>query len=138
LLAAMRDGLFKEDLVPAYFGVLIKKISASQSSNGCWKTNTAAIDIQAPKNRGSDLDTYIEDEVLPALKAQGGNVTLHMGKRLDNGSDVLKAALETYEKCGVEMNKSPSPCYHPACTRSSSLTGFEYPDDLYQPAKGWW
>ena len=131
LIAAMGDGLFTDDKVPLYFGVLIKRIEASDTSIGCWKVPTASIDIQAPMGQGDKLDKYIKEDVLPALQARG-TVGLHMGKRLDDGSDVLKAALNKYEACGVEMNVVPDKCYHPACTRSSSLTGFEYPAEYYQ------
>ena len=131
LLAAMEDGLFTEERVPLYMGVLIKRIEASEASNGCWKVPAASIDIQAPKGQGAKLDKYINDEVLPALKSRG-TVGLHMGKRIDNGSDLLKTALETYAACGVEMNLAPAKCYHTACTRTSELTGFEYPVEFYQ------
>ena len=137
LLAAMEDGLFTEDKVPVYYGVLIKRIEASASSNGCWKVPAASIDIQAPKGQGKELDKYVNEEVLPALKSKG-TVGLHMGKRIDSGSDLLKTALETYSACGVEMNLTPSKCYHPACTRTSALTGFEYPMEYYQESDKWY
>lgn len=133
LMSAMSDGLFTDDMVPLYFGVLIKKIEASATSNGCWKTTAAAIDIQAPPGWGNRLDKYVNDEVFPALKARG-NVTIHMGKRLDSGSAILKSAMDVYGACGVELDLTPENCYHPACTRSATgmLTGFEYPNEYYQ------
>jgi hypothetical protein len=136
LMSAMRDGLFTEDLVPPYFNVLVKRLSASASSNGCWTEETAAIDFYSPDYYGGKLDVYMNDVVLPALTAHG-DLTLHMGKRLAPGSDIVKEALNTYKnKCNVQLDINPSPCYHPACTRSSNgqlATNFEYPPDIFQP-----
>jgi hypothetical protein len=138
LMSAMRDGLFTEDLLPPYFGVLVKKVKATTASNGCWKEDTAAIDFQAPENYGSKLDAYVNNIVYPALKVHG-DLTLHMGKRLAPGTDIVKEAFSTYgNKCGVLLDKNPSPCYHPACTRSSSgllATNFVYPPGIFQPSR---
>jgi len=135
LLLAMEDGLFTEHTVPLYMGVLVKRVEPAENTNGCWKNTTAAIDIQAPTFRGDDLDKYIKDTVLPALKARG-TVGVHFGKRLDSGSEILKTALDTYKKCGVMTYLDPPErCWHPACQRSSVLTGFEYPSRYYQPSK---
>jgi hypothetical protein len=135
LMSAMRDGLFTEDLVPPYFNVLVKKLSVSPTSIGCWKEDTAAIDFYSPDMYGGKLDKYMNDVVLPALKAHG-DLTLHMGKRLAPGSDIVKEAFATYEnQCGVELDINPSECYHPACTRSSDgslATNFEYPPGIFQ------
>ena len=135
LMAAIDDGLFTEDKVPLYFGVLIKKIEPGPKGIGCWNTTSASIDIQAPSGRGDKLDEYLTETVLPALSVHG-SYGLHMGKRLENGSDSLKTALETYNRqCNVELNLSPDVCYHPACRRSETLSTFTYPEQYYEERK---
>jgi hypothetical protein len=136
LMLAMRDGLFTEDLVPPYFNVLVKKLSVNAASNGCWKEETAAIDFYAPDFYGAKLDVWMNDVVLPALTAHG-HLTLHMGKRLAPASAIVQEAFDTYKnKCNVDLDIDPMPCYHPACTRSSNgqlATNFVYPPDIFQP-----
>jgi hypothetical protein len=134
LVNAMSDGLFTVDKVPLYMGVVIKKIEPLTIAS-CWSTTVASIDIQAPMGKGDQLDQYVKDTVLPALKNHG-KVGLHFGKRLDSGSEILSTALSTYNsQCGVQLNLSAANCYHPACNRASTLTNFTYPPSLYQPAR---
>lgn len=135
LISAMADGLFTTELVPPYFGVFIKKIEPL-TSKACWPVTAASIDIQAPKGAGDRLDKYVRETVMPYLQARG-NVGLHLGKRLESGSVLLEAAMNTYNnQCGVQLNLSPTTCYHPACTRSTITTNFTYPSSLFKPAKG--
>ncbi|CAB9499011.1 expressed unknown protein [Seminavis robusta] len=134
LVSAMEDGLFTKDKVPLYFGVLAKKITPL-SNKACWSVPVASIDIQAPKGSGDQLDKFIKETVLPALKSRG-NVALHFGKRLDSGSEIVSSALSTYNRqCGVQLGVTPTECYHPACNRESTMTNFTWPPSIYQPAK---
>ena len=132
----MENGLWTKDYVPAYFGVVAKRLSADQSSPGCWKVDTAAIDFQAPATYGTKLDEYLDNVVLPALLAAGGPVSVHMGKRLASNSALLQESYSFYNAaCGVSLDVATSPCYHPACTRSLQITDFDYPDGLVRPIK---
>lgn len=134
LMSAMADGLFTDDKVPTYFGVLIKKITPL-TDKSCWPVTAAAIDIQGPKDRGDAVDKWIKETVYPYLKARG-NVGLHLGKRIESGSELLATAMETYNaQCGVTLNLAPTTCYHPACTRSQITTNFTYAEGLFRPAR---
>lgn len=124
LMTVMENGIFGDQ--PGLQGALIKRISASADSVGCWKEDMASIDMQAPKSAQVDLDNFAENVLLPALQAEG-DVTLHLGKRLVTGSNMMAAAMSKFESCGASVNLSPSPCYHPACTRSGVVSQFEFP-----------
>ena len=143
LMAAMADGLFTKNVVPPYIGIAFKRLSAGPSSNSCWQEDTAAIDLQVAPGYGPKLDEYIDQELLPALVKAGGTtsskgVSLHLGKRLVSDSDILAASWDFYEQecfVNLDLDIPPDNCYHPACTRSSTLTTFKYPPDLYQEGK---
>ncbi len=111
-------------------GVVIKKITPAPSSVGCWSEPTAAIDLQMPVGQGAELDAYVDGVLLPALAAEG-TVGLHFGKRVPAQSAVLRAALETYGRCGVQLSLSPPVCYHPLCSRTEHPSAFEYPQPYF-------
>merc|ERR1711937_39504 len=115
-------------------GFLIKRIRVSEDDTiGCWRdvSEMASIDMQMPLGTASDLDDFANNVLFPALD-ELGDVSIHFGKRLPTGSDLLAAALTKYESCGVGLNLDPTSCYHPACTRSVDVTEFEFPPDYYE------
>jgi len=128
LMTVMENGLFGK--MPFFMGALIKRISASEDSNGCWKEEMAAIDMQIPKGGHAELDHFAENVLLPALQ-EVGEVSVHLGKRLVSGSNMMAAAISKFKDCGVSVDLDPSPCYHPACTRSVTVTQFEFPPQYY-------
>ena len=117
--------------MPILMGALIKRISASESSNGCWKEDTAAIDLQSPVGRYDGMIEFVNDVLFPALDKLG-EVSLHFGKHLPEGSDVLAAAIDKFESCGASVNLTPDPCYHPGCTRSTSISDFVFPSAYFE------
>lgn len=129
LMKAMEDGVFAE--MPLLMGMLIKRISAGEDSSGCWKEEMASIDLQMPKAAYAELDEFAENVLLPALQ-ELGEVSLHFGKRLVSGSNMMAAAISKFESCGASVNLSPDPCYHPACTRSVELSQFVFPPQYYE------
>lgn len=134
LIDAIADGLFTTDIVPTYFGVLIKRVEPL-TGKSCWPVTAAAIDIQAPLGSGDALDKYVRETVMPYLQARG-RVGLHLGKRIESGSTTLEAAMNTYkDQCGVTLNLEPQACYHPLCRRSTITTNFTYPSEYYQVGK---
>jgi len=131
LLAAMDAGLFSNPPVPVDLGLVIKRITPAEPTNGCWTEPAAAIDIQAPMGKHAILDDWIRDVLHPALTAIG-TVGLHFGKRLPAQSAVLQAALDKYEACGASVGLSLTECYHPMCKRTVTPTAFEYPSQYFK------
>lgn len=129
LMNVMEDGIFTD--MPILMGAVIKRISASESSNGCWKEEMAAIDLQMPVGRLDGLLEFTNDVLFPALDKLG-EVSLHFGKRIPGGTDLLAAALDKFESCGASVNLTPDPCYHPGCTRSTTITDFVFPPAYYE------
>jgi hypothetical protein len=135
LMAAMEDGLFTHDeRVPLYWGVIAQKVEPTENSNSCWNVTSVALNIQVPPGQGDKLDKYVDKVVLPRLAAvPGSSIGANFGTRLPSRSDFLAMALERYEsRCGVELDLLPSDCYHPACTRSTTITTFTYPEQYYE------
>lgn len=127
VVTAMENGVFGQ--MPVLMGFLIKRISVSENTIGCWKDEQmASVDMQMPLSGAKGLDDYAENILLPALQ-ELGEVSIHFGKRIPTGSNLLAAALTKFESCGASLNINPSPCYHPGCTRSTEVTEFEYPPE---------
>jgi hypothetical protein len=130
-VAALEEGLFTTNKLPLYFGAFVRKLTPLGSDpNGCWKVPVAAIDVQAPLGRAAELDEFVASTVYPAL-SKLGTVSLHLGKRLPEGSEILQSALNFYQSCGAELDVAPAKCYHPVCKRTTAVDAFEYPPGLY-------
>jgi len=129
LISAMADGLFTRDRVPAFLGVTMRKLTPSDSPNGCWTTTSAIIDVQGPA--GDDqIDDFVNNVILPKLQ-KFGTVGLHFGKRIEAGSPILDAALSKYGTCGADLNVEPAACYHPMCRRSTAVSDFVWAPGFY-------
>lgn len=133
-LKALSNGLFSD--LPRTFGVFAKVITPAENTNGCWKSRTAAIDIQAPLGKGTELDDYVNSVVYPAL-AEFGTPSISLGKRFPgSSSDIVESALGFYESCGVEVDLTDltdvENCYHPLCYRKNLVTTFQYPAIYYE------
>lgn len=128
VVQVMVDGVFGK--MPYLMGALIKRITVTEDTIGCWKdvTEMASVDMQMPIGAAKDLDDFAVNVLFPALQ-ELGDVSVHFGKRLPTGTDLLAAAIDKFESCGASVNLNPSPCYHPGCTRSTTITDFEFPPD---------
>jgi len=129
-LLLVDNGIFSE--FPRKAGSLAKKI-VPIGTNACWTEPIAAIDFQIPLGFATELDDFVENVFYPKLLElnSSAKVTLHFGKRVPPNSNVLQAALNNYESCGVTLNPIVETCYHPLCARTVTPSTFEYPSKYY-------
>lgn len=131
LLKALRNGLFSAKSIPLYFYVRFKKVEPFTNGNSCFTETSVILEMTAPQQEGEKLDDWVDAVVLPALLDAGATIGMHFGKRIPPNTETLQKAYEKYASCGVELNVSPTNCYHPACTRSLTPDDFNYPPQYY-------
>eukprot|EP00967_Tisochrysis_lutea_P142574 scaffold263608_cov37-Tisochrysis_lutea.AAC.1 len=130
LMAAIDAGLFSSPSLPSELAIVLKRVSPSENTVGCWTEPAAAIDIQAPVGSAAILDEYVDSVLYPSL-ATYGTVGLHFGKRVPSGSMVLNATLEKYARCGAALALNGGECIHPMCRRTTVPSPFNYPSKYY-------
>jgi len=128
-VSVSEDGVFTE--MSGYMEAVIKRITATENLSSCWKEDTAAIDLQVPQSRADELLEFAEDVLFPKLK-ELGEVSIHFGKHIPEGSNLLAAAIDKFESCGASVNLTPDSCHHPGCTRSTEVSQFEYLPNYFE------
>lgn len=125
------SGWFNDNPPPTFDLILaVRHIRANGNSRGCWKEDTAAIAIGSPVRAVDDNENYAA-QVLEGIESFGGKITLHYGKRSPRNVNIRRAALRTYEECGIEMDVDPVRCVHPSCRRTEAIEPFEWPAEYY-------
>ena len=125
------SGWFNDNPPPTFDLILaVRHIRANGSSRGCWKEDTAAIAIGSPVRAVDDNESYAA-KVLEGIESFGGKISLHYGKRSPRNVGIRRAALRTYEECGIEMDVDPVRCVHPSCRRTEVIEPFEWPAEYY-------
>lgn len=134
LLKVIDSGVF-DDGYPLFSLGLIRKVTILEGGFSCWRNTTeaAVIDITIPPGRAEEIDEFVVNKLYPAIKEQGGNVGLHLGKRIPNDStELMNDVFDFYARCGMTVpDTKPEPCYHPLCSRQSIPTTFEYPSEFF-------